>query len=52
MAEQQPSSEFVAVAAEDIIENRRSEWQRFTKFTSYAMGAVIIVLLGLLIFVA
>jgi len=52
MAEQQPSSEFVAVKADDIIENRRFEWQRFTKFTTYAIGAVVTLLLLLLLFVA
>lgn len=52
MAEQQPSSEFVAVTADDIIENRRFEWQRFTKFTTYAIVAVVALLLLLLIFVA
>jgi len=52
MAEQLPSNEFAAVKADDIIENRRFEWQRFTRFTGRAIGAVIFVLLVLLIFVA
>lgn len=52
MAEQSEGFEFVAVDAKDIIENRQQEWQRFTKFASFAIGAIVLALVLLLVFVA
>lgn len=52
MAEQPQGYEFVPVGADDILKERQYEWQRFTFATKIAIGAVVVVLLLLLIFVA
>lgn len=52
MAEQQDGFEFSAVEAKDIVEERQAEWSRFTQFVTWGIGATVLVLVGLLLFVA
>ncbi len=51
MAEQQSSYEFQAVDAKEILAERQAEWERFTRFTTWAVGATVVVLVLLAIFV-
>jgi hypothetical protein len=50
VAEQQRSSEFAAVTANDILADRQNEWQRFTRFVTWAVVIVAAVLILLAIF--
>lgn len=50
MAEQ-THYEFTAVTAKDILAEHTQEWSQFTRFVTWGVAAVVVGLLGLLIFV-
>lgn len=52
VAEHQDGFEFSAVEAEDIVAERQAEWARFTQFVTWGIGALVVLLVGLLLFVA
>ena len=51
MAEHQDSFEFTAVEAKDIVEDRQAEWLRFTQFVTWGIGATVLLLVALFVFV-
>jgi hypothetical protein len=51
MAEQQ-HYEFTAVDAKDILAEREQGWQSFTRFATWGSVAVVVILLGMLVFIA
>ncbi|MBS7813187.1 aa3-type cytochrome c oxidase subunit IV [Roseococcus pinisoli] len=50
MAEQQMHIDMVEVKAEDIIANRRSMYESFLKASTWAVGAVIVLLVLIYLF--
>ena len=50
MAEHQTSYEFVEVKASDILAERQAEWHGFTTFVTWSIGATVVILLLMLIF--
>ncbi|WP_149539392.1 preprotein translocase subunit SecE [Siccirubricoccus phaeus] len=52
MAEQQQHYEFAAVDSKDILAERQHAWEGFTQFVAWGIGATVLLLLALLIFVA
>lgn len=52
MAEQQSSYEFTAVDSKDILAERQRGWESFTQFTTWSIAGLVVVLVGLLVFVA
>ena len=50
MAEQQQSYEFVEVKAADILRDRQEEWNRFTRFTTWSIGLIVLLLAGMAFF--
>ncbi|WP_205083202.1 aa3-type cytochrome c oxidase subunit IV [Paracraurococcus ruber] len=51
MAEKE-SYEFGAVNGQDLLADRQRGWEGFTQFVTYGVVATVVVLLGLLLFVA
>ncbi len=47
MAEVKHDIDFVEVKAEDIVGERAHSWSMFTKFTTWGIGAVVVLLLFL-----
>ncbi|UPY36009.1 preprotein translocase subunit SecE [Sediminicoccus sp. KRV36] len=47
MAEQQMQIEMIEVKAEDIIGERRAMFDSFTTATTWSIGAVVVLLVGL-----
>lgn len=52
MAEHQDGFEFSAVETKDIVAERQAEWARFTQFVTWGIGVLVVLLVGLLLFVA
>ncbi len=50
MAEQQQNFEFVEVKAADILRDRQEEWNRFTLFTTWSIGLIVLILAGMAFF--
>ena len=50
MAEQQQSYEFVEVKAADILRDRQEEWNRFTRYMTWSVGLIVLLLAGMAIF--
>jgi urea transporter len=51
VAEQQ-HYEFSAVDAKDILAERQSTWEGFSQFLTWSIVATVVVLIGMLLFVA
>jgi hypothetical protein len=52
MAEEQRSYEFTAVEAKDILAERQAFWESFTQGIVWAVAVTVVVLVGLVVFVA
>ena len=52
MAEQNSSYEFTAVDSNDILAERQQAWEGFTRFLTFGIIATVVVMVGLLVFVA
>ncbi len=50
MAEQQASYQFETVTSNDILAERQSGWEGFTRFSTWAIGAIVVVLVLMAIF--
>ena len=50
MAEHQRSYEFVEVKAADILRDRQAEWDRFTRYITWSVGLIVLLLAGMAIF--
>jgi len=51
VAEHQDNSQSGAVEAPDILTERQAEWARFTRFVTWGIGATVLLLVALLLFV-
>ena len=50
MAEQQSSFEFSAVDSKDILADRQRGWEAFTRFATWSIGSIAVVLILMAIF--
>lgn len=52
VAEHQDGFEFSATEAKSILAERQAEWARFTQFVTWGIGALVVLLVLMLLFVA
>lgn len=50
MAEQQASYQFETVTANDILAERQEGWDWFTRFTTWSVAAIVVLLVLMAIF--